>query len=110
MSRSNTATYKASTDLVWAIANWKKTPKQHTQEEMVDLLSAMYPGIDYWHTQLSTVAKEIAGPDILKGHPELRNFRTGNDAVKALGKTLGVSAVRPCKGYEWEDWRPAPTG
>ena len=96
---------KVATDLAWGITHEQSTQKPHKIQEVVDMLSVMYPGINYWHTQIGTVATFIAKHDLLKAHPSLASCKTDTEAVEKLGDTIDVKKVRPCKGYEWQNWK-----
>jgi hypothetical protein len=101
----------ASTELLWIIANkdafiagGEKQDKFNTLGDVTDVLNVMYPGINYYWTETMKVAWEIASKDVNKQHPLLTTFAKAADATKELGKTLNVSKVKNCKGYEWENW------
>jgi hypothetical protein len=101
---------KMSTDLAFGIVTLKPMDQQHKMEEVIPVLSTLYPGINYWWLSQSHIAKTFAGPDLAKQHPTLADFNSSAEAVAALGSEIEIKSVRPCAGYEWQEWEtPTPT-
>lgn len=92
----------APTDLVWSIIHATDTTKPHKVDEVVQLTQTLYPGINYWHTQLGVIARDIMSPDLAKMFPALKEAKTEEQAVKIAGENVEVHSIKECKGYNWE--------
>lgn len=101
---------KIRTAVLWWLVNDKEheslKEKDRTIESLMPLVSALFPGIDYYSiTGFSQVMRDCVIPVLKKRYPELLTMPA--EKVKPTSRTEVVVAL-PSKGYEWQDsakWR-----
>ena len=62
MSVESKKTLKVATDLLWGIVHGETIQKPHKVGDVVDMLSVMYPGINYWHARVGLSLIHISEP------------------------------------------------
>ncbi len=101
---------KIKTSVLWSIINDKEhkslKEKDKTIEALMPLVSALFPGINYYSiTGFSQVMQKCVIPVLRKRYPELLTVAEGKISPKAMTE---VTEALPSKGYEWQEstrWR-----
>lgn len=101
---------KCKTAVLWWLVNDREhetlKKNEKTIEALVPLVSALFPGINYYSiTGFSQVMRDCVIPVLKKRFPEL--LTTPAEKIKPRAMTE-VATVLPSKGYEWQDsakWR-----
>ncbi len=75
--------------------------RDKTISELIPIVSALFPGINYYSiTGFSQVMRDCAIPILKKRYPEL--LTTPAEKVKPKAMTEVATAL-PSKGYEWQN-------
>ena len=96
---------KVRTAVLWWLVNNKEhetlKEKDRAIEALMPLVSALFPGINYYSiTGFSQVMRDCVIPALKKRYPEL--LTTPAEKIKPKAMTE-VATVLPSKGYEWQD-------
>jgi hypothetical protein len=109
---------KFPTALVWGVVNPErvsdKSPR-YKVGEYADVVSTLYPGINFYggfvNLDLRSIIKNLAASDLdVQFEGKLKSFKEEGDAIAALGEKVEIKSVKPCKGYEWEEWVAKKSG
>lgn len=95
---------KFKTVVLWWLVNYQEhkalKEKDTTVDALMPLVSALFPGIEYYSISgFSQVIRDCVVPALKKLHPEL--LTTPSEKIKPRAMTE-VAAVLPSKGYEWQ--------